>query len=333
MQYRIKNCVLPHEKQQAYQLLLEQGLTIDAEVTDTLAVFHDETLIGTGSLYHHVIKMIAVKDEYQGEGVTGLLLAHLIDILKLKGVKKYFLYTKPENQKFFLDYNFSLVYATDEIVMLENKDYTIKEHLIDIKSKLQWIRGSVASIVMNCNPVTLGHMYLIETVANRHENVLIFLVEEDLSIVPFHIRLDLLKKSTKHLKNVQIIPSTPYIISKATFPTYFIKSLDDASRLYMMLDIHIFMQYFIPIFNIDFRYVGNEPLDPMTNAYNQTMQSILKEKLIIIDRKTYNNDVISASLVRKLAREKSFDQLKLYVPKATYQFLTSKKGQRIIQHG
>jgi len=328
--YTIRNCVLAHEKQSAYDLLLSQGLSIDAEVTETLAVFHENELIATGSLYHNVIKMMAVKDTYQGHNLTGFLLNHLIDLLKQKGITKYFLFTKPENKKFFLDYNFSLVHQLDEVVMLENKGYTIVEHLKDVHDSLNLTRGTVASIVMNCNPVTLGHLYLIETTAAKHDNVIIFLVEEDLSVVPFKVRYDLLKKTTKHLKNVHVIPSTPYIISKATFPTYFVKSLSEASKLYMKLDIAIFFTYFMPIFKIDFRYVGDEPLDPMTHAYNQTMKEILGQKLVIIDRKTYQQTFISASKVRQLAKEKAFETLKNYVPKPTYAFLKSKKGQRMI---
>ena len=53
--------------------------------------------------------------------------------------------------------------------------------------------------------------------------LLFFLVEENKSVFPFDVRFKLVKQATKHLKNVHVLPSTPYIISRATFPTYFLK--------------------------------------------------------------------------------------------------------------
>ncbi len=135
-------------------------------------------------------------------------------------------------------------------------------------------------------------------------------------------------KTISHLKNVHVISSTDYIISRATFPTYFLKN-KESMGVYTELDVSIFKKYFMPIFEIDVRYVGQEPLDPLTDAYNKKLKEIIKAQLSVIDRKTYQDKVISASYVRLLAKQRNYEELKLIVPKATYKFLMSKKGRSL----
>jgi [citrate (pro-3S)-lyase] ligase len=107
------------------------------------------------------------------------------------------------------------------------------------------------------------------------------------------------------------------------------KELNDASYEYMKLDINIFKEYFMDIFQIEKRYVGSEPLDVTTSAYNQTMKEILGDQLIVVDRKMFDSHIISASLVRKLAKEGKFDELKPYVPAVTFDFLISDEGKSL----
>ena len=49
--------------------------------------------------------------------------------------------------------------------------------------------------------------------------------------------------------------------------------------IYMEIDVMIFKNYFMPILEIDTRYVGDEPKDPMTAMYNEMMKKILKDNL------------------------------------------------------
>jgi [citrate (pro-3S)-lyase] ligase len=170
---------------------------------------------------------------------------------------------------------------------------------------------------------------LIEKASKENDDVILFLVEENKSVFSFEDRFDIVKKTTANFNNVTLIPSGPYIISSATFPTYFLKSLSHASKIYMELDATIFNQYFIPILDIDMRYVGSEPKDPMTESYNETMKMILGDKLLIVNRIQFEHQVISASYVRLLAKEKRFEEIKKIVPSSTYEFLISKQGQAI----
>ncbi len=328
---QIKDCLLDSEKDEAYQLVQSQGLSVDQRIDLTIGIYEDEKLIATGSIDENVIKMIAVDPSRQGENFTAKVVQVLIDKLNERHIKKYFIFTKPEFIPVFQNLHFSLIIQTDQIALFENGAYTIRERLTDLKKSLKLERGTIASIVMNCNPVTLGHLYLIEKCASQQDNVIIFLVEENRSVFPFDVRLKLLKKATRHLRNVHILPSTPYIISAATFPTYFIKEASEASRIFMDLDIQIFKMYFMDIFKIDFRYVGTEPLDPMTRQYNETMQKILKDRWISIDRLAKDHHIVSASLVRRLAKDKKYRLLKQFVPGVTYRFLISKKGRQLFK--
>ena len=329
MDYQLREILLPQEKEMVKTLLSKHGLTFEEHVTHTIGLFNDDLLIATGSIDDNVIKMLAVEKSHQGENLLSVVLTKLVNLLNHEKKYKYFVYTKKENKLFFLDYNLFLVYEDEDIILFENKINTIVETLHEIKYTLNLSKGSTASLVMNCNPMTNGHYYLIETCAKKHDHVLIFLVEENRSIFPFDVRFKIMKKTLKHIKNVHIIPSTPYIISKATFPTYFSKSLDEATKRYTKLDISIFKAYFMDILNIDYRYVGTEPFDPLTHLYNQTMKEILAEKLIIIERLKDHEQPISASYIRRLMMNKELSKIKPLVPQATYQFLKSSKGKRL----
>jgi [citrate (pro-3S)-lyase] ligase len=331
MNYQFKNVILPNEIEEVKKLLADNGLFFEVRVTEIIGLYDESKLIATGSLDGNVIKMLAIDEDYKGEQLLTTVLSHLIHLLHMKRIYKYFIFTKPENKKFFIDYNLFIIEENEDIILFENKIDTIVEQLNEMKNNLNLNRGTTSAIVMNCNPITLGHLYLIETVSSKSDNVLIFLVEENLSVFPFDVRLRLVKKATKHLKNVFVLPSTAYIISKATFPSYFLKEIDQITEIYMNLDINIFLHYFMKIFHIDFRYIGTEPLDPLTHLYNQTMKTILKDKIKIIDRLAIDDLILSASYVRKLAKEKKFDDIKNLVPKPTYVFLKSKKGRNLFK--
>jgi [citrate (pro-3S)-lyase] ligase len=328
--YQIIDCILDEEKKKAYDLVLAHGLFVDAYITQTIMILdHNQMCIATGSIYENVIKMIAIDVKYQGENLTSIILNELILRLNQKGIYKYFIFTTKENKKFFLNLNFKLVIENDDVLLLENNMDTIEDHLVKIKHSLPPMEGSIGTIVMNCNPMTLGHLYLIEEVSKLENHVIIFLVEENKSVFSYEVRERLVKASTKHLNNVYVIPSTKYIISSTTFPTYFLKELSSHSKLHMKLDIMIFNTYFMPIFKINHRYTGTEPYDPLTQLYNQTMKEILKDQWILIDRLQIQNQIVSASFVRKLAKENKYDVLKNYVPEETYQYLISTEGKKL----
>ena len=54
----------------------------------------------------------------------------------------------------------------------------------------------VAAIVMNANPFTLGHQYLVEKAAAENDLVHLFMVSEDASLFPYAVRKKLIQEGT-----------------------------------------------------------------------------------------------------------------------------------------
>ncbi|MGF7143653.1 cytidyltransferase-like protein [Anaerotaenia torta] len=189
-------------------------------------------------------------------------------------------------------------------------------------------RKRLGAIVMNCNPFTKGHKYLIATSAKKVDYLYIFVVEEDKSFFPFKDRFKLVKEGTKDIPNVIVVPSGKLIISALTFPGYFVKDNPGEVKIDTSTDIEIFSKYIAPALNIKIRFVGEEPFDIVTRQYNESMKSILPQydiEFSEIPRHTVNeNVVVSASLVRKYLKEKEFDKIKDLVPETTYQYLAEK---------
>lgn len=316
---------------EAIEIIKENDLNINDKVDYTIGLFHNDKLIGTGSLYQNIIKLVAIKKEHQKENLLSLILTSLINELTKKNYGKYFIFTKQDQAKYFLNLGFSHIITTKGISYLENNNYTIKENLFELYNSLNINSSSTAAILMNCNPITNGHLYLITQAAKNHEYLIVFLVLEDKSFFPYKIREKLVKEATKHLKNVIVVPSTKYLISSSTFPTYFLKQINDASLIEMHFDAKIFIDYFMPIFKINKRYVGSENIDKFTNEYNNVLKSYLKDKLQIIERLKFNDEVISASLVRKYFLNGEFIKIKPLVPLTTYEFLISDEGKKLLK--
>ncbi|MBQ3544332.1 MAG: adenylyltransferase/cytidyltransferase family protein [Lachnospiraceae bacterium] len=207
-------------------------------------------------------------------------------------------------------------------------DYALRN---EIRAYAQSIRdgsigdeGKIGAIVMNCNPFTLGHQYLIEFASSLVDYLYVFVVEEDKSVFKFKDRFRMVKDGTKHIRNVRVVASGKWVLSYDTLPLYFGKSEHQEEEIDATLDLEIFARYIAPELNISCRFVGEEPHDRITRQYNEQMKNILGElgiNVIEIKRKEYNNYPISASLVRKYINDGMYEQISEYVPNSTYQIL------------
>ena len=189
------------------------------------------------------------------------------------------------------------------------------------------VSGRIGSIVMNCNPFTLGHRYLIETAAKKCEVLYIFVVEENRSVFSFADRLELVRKGVKDLENVVVLPSGKFIISQTTFSAYFLKEEQKDAIIDPSEDVFIFASKIAPALDINIRFAGEEPFDKITNQYNASMKRILPKYGIefeVIKRKEEGGEVISASKVRHLLQNKEFEKIKRIVPETTYDYLYEK---------
>lgn len=187
--------------------------------------------------------------------------------------------------------------------------------------------AKVGSIVMNCNPFTLGHRYLIEYASSQVDYLYIFVVEEDRSFFPFSDRIELIKTGTEDIKNVKVLPSGSYIISTATLPGYFDKDNLQEVRLDATLDLELYATQIAPFLKINVRFAGEEPLDKFTCQYNEAMKKILPKygiEFVEIQRKLSEEEPISASRVRKKLQDRDFESIKKIVPKTTYDYLVKR---------
>lgn len=204
------------------------------------------------------------------------------------------------------------------------KTLPLQEELTAWIKEISMLRPKIGGIVMNCNPFTLGHRYLIEQSAAKVDKLFIFVVEEDKSIFPFADRIELVRRGTADLKNVTVLPSGKFIISSLTFTAYFEKSEHQDRVIDPGMDVELFGAYIAPALGITVRFAGEEPLDNITRQYNETMAKILPRygvEFEEIPRKEQAGEVISASRVRKLLKANDFNEIAKIVPESTLDYL------------
>ena len=314
---------LQGQKKRLWQeFLAKAGLEADENLQATVLVWEDGQIIATGSRQDHILKCIAVDDQHQGEGLTGTLLTQLRQDAFANGYSHLFLYTKPKNKWMFSSLFFYPIAQTTDVLLMENKEHGIRDFLATLPDGQA--TGTVGAAVMNCNPFTKGHRYLIETAAKECDHVYIFVLSEDKSEFSAADRMNMVKLGTADLPNVTVLPTGPYLISSATFPTYFLKDREQAGTVQCMLDIDIFCKYYAPKFSITRRYVGTEPLSPMTNQYNTALLAALPEKGIAvrqIPRLEQEDTPVSASAVRAAMAAGEKEKLRRLVPETTYDYL------------
>ncbi len=328
--------VLPSDRRtmdKVKALLLEEGIRLDANLDYTCAVVdEDYNVIATGSCFKNTLRCMAVSHEHQGEGLMNTVVSHLVGMQYQRGNVHLYLYTKCNSAKFFGDLGFhEIVRIENELVFMENSRTGFSDYLKRLQK--EYIEGaSIAAIVMNANPFTLGHRYLVEQAARENDVVHLFAVSEDASLIPYSVRKTLILDGVADLKNVYVHDSGPYIISNATFPSYFQKDEETVIRGHALLDLTVFTQI-AKALNISARYVGEEPRSLVTGIYNDIMQKELplhSIRCIIVPRKEWNCKEISASTVRKALQEGDWDLLKNLVPETTYRYFVSAEAAPLI---
>lgn len=313
MQTEIVSTLRATTRDKYLALLAQAGLTLETEAERTVLIWEGESLVATGARQENLLKYIAVDAAHQGEGLTATILTHLRQDAFAAGHSHLFLYTKPRNKQQFSSLFFYPVAQTKDVLLMENRKNGIRDFLATLPTPKT--DGVIGAAVMNCNPFTLGHRYLIETAARECDHVYVFLLSEDKSEFSAQERMEMAKLGTQDLKNVTVLPTGPYLISSATFPTYFLKDREQARLAQCELDVAVFQQHYIPHFGITRRYVGTEPLSPLTEQYNKALRSLSVE-LREIPRLEQNGAPVSASQVRA-----QFPNIRPLVPESTYTYL------------
>lgn len=303
-------------------LLERSGLTQDRQVDTTLLIWEGDELIATGSRLGNLLKCIAVDRNHQGQDLTATVLTHLRQDALQAGHRHLFLYTKPQNKYLFSSLFFYPIAQTDSVLLMENTPNGIGEFLDSLPTAPA--NGIVGAVVMNCNPFTLGHRYLIETAAKDCGHLYVFVLSEDKSHFRADDRMAMVRAGTADLTNVTVLPTGPYLISSATFPTYFLKEQAKIQDAQCELDVAVFGKYYAPKFGITRRYVGTEPFCGVTAQYNCTLEKLLPTygiSLCQIPRLESNSISISASAVRELLAAGNREAIAPLVPKTTYDYL------------
>lgn len=325
----------PDEKKKVVEFLQTFQLTFNGNIDYTMGLFDDGELIGTGSLSGRVMRDVAIKEEYQKKGLTNRIIRNLQGESCRRGILGNQIFTKPGNVSIFEHMGFKTVaIAEPYAALMERGRDTLEEYLKRVNSILGSGEGkNRGAIVMNCNPFTLGHRSLVEYAYNNCDEVIVFVVQEDRSVFPFSDRFTLIKQGLQHMKGVQVISGGDYIVSNATFPTYFIKGTDELAAQ-THLDATVFATRIAPALNISVRFVGEEPTDKTTLAYNNAMKEIFAANgmdVREIPREQKGNQIVSASAVRHALATDDWETVYRMVPKTTLIYLKSDAGQKVIQ--
>ncbi|HHV42521.1 MAG TPA: [citrate (pro-3S)-lyase] ligase [Clostridiaceae bacterium] len=183
---------------------------------------------------------------------------------------------------------------------------------------------SISALVMHANPFTLGHLYLAELAAKESSLVHLFVLSEDRSLFPAADRFFLVEEATAHIPNLIVHPTGPYLVSSATFPSYFLEDVEEVTGLQAELDARIFMHHVAPALSIRRRYLGTEPLSRTTELYNNVMREVFSGELglVIVPRvESPDGRPISAARVRKAYANEKWQLLADLVPPATLAYL------------
>lgn len=314
-------------------LLAREGIRRDANLDYICAIYDDDYhAIATGSCFGNTLRCFAVSGAHQGEGLLNEVVTHLLDVQSERGNVHLFLYTKITSGKFFADLGFHEIARVEgTLVFMENRRRGFPRYLDNLS---QWKRpGKSAALVMNANPFTLGHQYLVETASAACDTLHLFVVSEDASLVPFAVRKRLIQEGTAHLPNVILHESGPYFISGATFPSYFLRDENAVIEGHARLDVAVFTRIAAAL-DVKARYVGEEPDSRVTGLYNQIMRAELPKAgiaCVVIPRKRYGGAPISASTVRQLIQEGDFDALGNLLPETTYAYFSSAEAAPVIE--
>ncbi len=341
---------IPRQRRQIEMFLQTNGLRYDD--VDYYAAIVDESsdeMIAGGGLKGSVIKCVAVADGHKGEAVANVIVSHLIAKANAEGCQCVKLYTKPNNRQLFESLSFRLIAESPNAILMEtgvggiekySEELRVKSEELRVKSEelkndesvVSNARKPIGVIVMNANPFTLGHRFLVEQSSELVERLYVVVVREDCSMFSYNERKAMVSQGVRDIGNVVVVDGSDYAVSAATFPTYFLKQLSDATDTQIILDLDLYRRRIAPALGATIRFFGSEPTDPLTRRYNELMhQQLGEEHVHEIQRKQQEGSAISASRVRKAMMEGCiWDAIQL-VPPTTIPYIIGHLASMALQ--
>lgn len=317
----------------------------------------DEILAG-GGLDGNIIKCVAVSESARSEGLMNVLVSRLIAIAREEGRESVKAFTKPENEGIFKSLGFALIASSPNAILMENGRGGLPEYRKYLESLAR--PGRNGAIVMNANPFTKGHRYLVEQAASLVDNLYVIVVREDRSRFPYAERKAMIDAGCAGLDNVIVCEGSDYAISAATFPTYFLKKLDDATDTQIALDLDLFVNHIAKPLGVTVRFAGSEPEDALTRRYNELMAEILPGTSVAVVRQAHQPDPelvkgsalrqarrpidfveiprleqkdkpLSATSLRRALDKGGFKEAMEYIPKSTIPYLVADLAERALR--
>ncbi len=316
---------------EARELVESQGLRFESDYDELVGLYEEGRLVACGARAGYVLKMLAIAPSHQGTDALGTLVTRLVQSGRAAGQDTLFVFTLPQNASSFQALNFRLLVTHGRTALLEFGP-GLEAYLAAHASQIT--EGRNGAVVINGNPFSLGHLHLVEFAAGRVDRLYVFVLREDRSAFPFEVRFDLAARATAHLQNVTVLDTSRYAVSAGTFPSYFLKRLDEVAMAQMQIDLRLFARALAPRFHIGCRFVGEEPLCPTTAAYNQTMAEVLQEtgiQCVRVPRLGAGGLPISATRVRAALAGNDFETLRTLVPPSTLEFLQSPSAGAIAE--
>jgi [citrate (pro-3S)-lyase] ligase len=316
----------------ARRLIESQGLTYEDGCDELVGIYDDNgTLVATAGRAGYVLEMFAVDPAHQGGDIVGTLATALVTRARAAGHDSLFVFTRPEHVPSFEYCQFRLLVSGGSVALLECGG-GLERYLAEHRHLRR--EGANGAVVINGNPFTRGHQYLVEAASARADTLYVFIVREDRSVFPFADRFRLAEAATRHLSNVVLLDTSRYAVSAGTFPSYFLKRHDEKARLQMDLDVRLFASHLAPAFGIRRRFVGHEPYCETTAAYNRTMAEVLPAygiELVEMRRAMDGETFISATRVRDALTRGDSATVARLVPPTTLEYLQSRAGRQIVE--
>ncbi len=326
----------PAEQAEIKAFLARNGLSYEEGIEVFVVGRQGRKLIACGGLEKNIVKCVATDPLFRGENLSLKVVTEVIQLAYERGYSHLFLYTRPNNIAFFVGCGFyPIVEAPGLVTLLENTPIGIRRYCDGLK-KLRQPGTKIGSVVVNANPFTRGHRYLIEQAVDACDWLHLFVVAEDASFFPYLDRYQLIKAGVEGIERLTLYPGSEYMISRATFSSYFFKEKNVVGDSFTAIDLLIFREWIAPALGITHRFVGTEPFCRVTNKYNMDMKYWLQADLsaappvhvVEIARTEQDQRAISASEVRRLLRADDFDRIAKLVPPTTYDLLKSKYRMR-----
>ena len=306
------------------RFLADNGLRLE-DVDYYAAVSDDDgNIIAGGGLQGNVIKCIAVGEAARDTGLSNRLISHLIGMATQEGAPSVKVFTKPGNSAIFQSMGFNIIAQAPQAILMENGVKGIQAYIDYLRHTRGDRPAGAAAIVMNANPFTLGHRYLIQQAAHEASTLYVIAVREDRSVFSYSERLAMIQAACEEMDNVVVVEGSDYAISELTFPTYFLKQVTDATDTHITLDLDLFARHIAPALGVTTRYVGSEPIDELTARYNELMQELLPQHGIAVKtvkRLEQDGQPVSASRMRQALASGSLSQAAALVPQSTVSYL------------